>query len=280
MVAVITERLKSCAGTKGRDPSRTKSYMVTGAESETLAVAMADAYAPVLYGNLVKQNLSFDPGEAPDIWYIDVQYGQMQPKEPGKVQWQFNAGGMTTHITHGLAHVQSYFASGSGEADPHDGAINVRKDGNGELVIDGVDIGGAGGGFTWSETHWLPYASFTPAYVFGLYAMVVSTPVNSTAWRVWSAGEVRLLTISGSASGEDQVELNFNFAANPNLTGLTKGTITGIDKKGWDYMWMECDTGEDTTAKRLAKKITAVHVEQVYGYGDFTSLGLVNVPWG
>ena len=203
----------------------------------------------------------------------------MQRPEPGRVQWQFNAGGVTTHITQALAHVASYMPSGApSENNPHQGAINVHRDGNGELVVDGVDIGGAGGAFTWSETHWIPYAAFTPSYVFGLYYTAVVTPVNNAAWRVWSPGEVRLLGVSGSASGEDQVELNFNFAAEPNITGRTIGTIENVDKRGWDYLWVEYDT--TVAALRMVKRLFAVHVEQVYGYGNFTSLGLANVYWG
>ena len=108
--------------------------------------------------------------------------------------------------------------------------------------------------------------------------MVVSAPVNNAAWRVWSPGEVRILGVSGSPSGENQVELNFNFAAEPNITGLEIGTITGIDKRGWDYLWVEYDT--TVAALRMVKRPFAVHVEQVYGYGNFAALGLTNVPWG
>jgi hypothetical protein len=242
---LVVERLDSRAGSWGRDPDNTLRYQVTGTEDDALAVAMVDAYSPLLYHGLLKQKIAIDPGEAPDIWYCDAQYSPLQRPEPGKVQWQFNAGGVTTHITQARAHVASYVASGS--APNHQGAINVHKDGNGELVVDGVDIGGAGGAWTWSETHWIPYASFTPAYVRALYLMAVATPVNNGAWRVWAPGEVRLLGVSGSASGENRVEY---------------------------------ETREDPSSHTMVKQPLAVHVEQVYGYGNFASLGLANVYWG
>ena len=278
MAAVIIERLDSRQSSWGSDRDATLRYLVTGTEDESLAYAITDAYSPLLYYGLIKNKISVNPGEAPDVWTLEVGYGPMQRPEPGKVQWQFNAGGMTTHITQALAHVASYVASGT--APDHKGAINVHKDGNGELVVDGVDIGGAGGAFTWSETHWIPYASFTPAYVQILYLMAVATPVNNVAWRVWAAKEVRLLGVSGSASGEDNVELNFSFAAEPNITGRTIGAITGIEKKGWDYLWVEYKTEDGGASKTLVKQPLAVHVEQVYGYGNFATLGLANVYWG
>ena len=275
---LVVERLDSRAGSWGRDPDNTLRFQVTGTEDDALAVAMVDTFAPLLYHGLLKQKIAIDPGEAPDIWYCDAQYSPMQRPEPGKVQWQFQLGGASTHITHALAHVASYVASGS--APNHQGRDQRpqgRQRGTGRRRR---DIGGAGGAWTWSETHWIPYASFTPAYVRALYLMAVATPVNSGAWRVWSAGEVRLLGVSGTASGENQVELNFSFAAEPNVTGLIIGSIPDIVKKGWDYLWVEYETREDPGSHTMVKRPLAVHVEQVYGYGNFASLGLANVPLG
>jgi hypothetical protein len=39
-------------------------------------------------------------------------------------------------------------------------------------------------------------------------------------------------------------------------------------------MWIRYEDDEDTTAKKLIKKPTAVYVEQVYHYGDFSLLGI------
>ena len=110
---LVVERLESRQGSWGRDPDNTLRYQVTGEEDDAIAVAMVDAYSPLLYHGLVKQKIAIDPGEAPDIWYCDVAYGQMQKPEPGRVQWQFNMGGVTTHITQALAHVASYMPTGA-----------------------------------------------------------------------------------------------------------------------------------------------------------------------
>ena len=57
-------------------------------------------------------------------------------------------------------------------------------------------------------------------------------------------------------------------------TGLTVGDITGIDKKGWEYMWVRYADAEDTTAKAIVKKPVAVYVEKVYDAGNFADLGI------
>ena len=68
--------------------------------------------------------------------------------------------------------------------------------------------------------------------------------------------------------------ISFKFAASPNATGLVVGDITGIAKKGWEYLWVRYADAEDTSAKVLVKKPIAAYVEQVYPYGNFAGLGI------
>ena len=63
--------------------------------------------------------------------------------------------------------------------------------------------------------------------------------------------------------------------ASPNMSNLTVGDITNINKKGWEYLWVRYGDAEDTAAKTLIKKPTAVYVEKVYEQGDFGALA----PW-
>lgn len=67
-------------------------------------------------------------------------------------------------------------------------------------------------------------------------------------------------------------EITFRFAALPNKTGLTVGDITGIAKKGWEYLWVLYSEEEDTTSKRLRKVPVEVHIEKVYEDDDFADL--------
>ena len=79
---------------------------------------------------------------------------------------------------------------------------------------------------------------------------------------------------AGSKRGDEDWEITFRFAASPNKTGLTVGDITGIDKKGWEYMWVRYADAEDATAKAIVKKPVAVYIEKVYEEGDFSQLGI------
>lgn len=52
------------------------------------------------------------------------------------------------------------------------------------------------------------------------------------------------------------------------------GNITGISKKGWEYLWVRYVDAEDAAAKAFVKKPQAVYVERVYEEGDFSGLGI------
>ena len=58
------------------------------------------------------------------------------------------------------------------------------------------------------------------------------------------------------------------------MTNQTIGDITGIAKAAWEYLWVRYGTVQDTDAKKLVKRPTSVHVEQVYNSGDFSQLGI------
>ena len=58
------------------------------------------------------------------------------------------------------------------------------------------------------------------------------------------------------------------------LQGLTVGSMTGIAKRGWDYLWIRYADVEDPDAKMLVKRPLSVYIEQVYPYTNFAGLGI------
>jgi hypothetical protein len=55
---------------------------------------------------------------------------------------------------------------------------------------------------------------------------------------------------------------------------LSIGPINGINKKGWEYLWVRHSDQEDTAAKALVKRPIAAYVERVYESGSFAALQL------
>jgi hypothetical protein len=116
----------------------------------------------------------------------------------------------------------------------------------------------------------------------GLYAL--TGKVNSTGFWItirgdryqFAAGECLFLGASADEStASDFVDITYRFAASPNRTGITVGDITGISKKGWEYLWVRYADAEDATAKAIVKKPVAAYVEKVYEVGDFSAIGTI-----
>jgi hypothetical protein len=55
-------------------------------------------------------------------------------------------------------------------------------------------------------------------------------------------------------------EIPFKFAASPNATDLTVGDITGIEKKGWEYLWVRYADAEDEETL-IQQPVAASHIE-------------------
>ena len=110
-----------------------------------------------------------------------------------------------------------------------------------------------------------------------LTLMGLTGAVNNAVFRGFQAGEVLFLGAGGSRRGtdpDDRWEISYKFAASPNQTGMAVGSIAGIQKRGWDYLWVQYGEDVDATAKVLIKKPIAVYVEQVYPIASFAGLGI------
>jgi hypothetical protein len=223
--------------------------------------ALVEATIPAIYAGLVFQNYRI-AHQGSGLWEVSVRYGKLEPKEPGESSFSFDTGGGTTHITQSLATVNSYAPAGETPPD-FKGAIGVNND-----SVEGTDI--TIPVYNFKETHYIPVALVTPAYKAILFYL--TGKVNAAPFKGFAPGEVLFQGASGSQRGQEDWEITFSFAASPNAVGLTMGDITGIDKKGWEYLWVRYQDAEDEDV--LVKQPAAVYVEQVYPYGDFSLLGI------
>jgi hypothetical protein len=258
----IIEKFDSRESTVGVDsPTVDLQFMVLGTDDDAEVRTLVESTIPAFYAGLVFQSYHIAP-QGGGVWESSARYGKLEPKETGESSFSFDTGGNTTHITQSLQTVASYAPPGE---DPPDfqGAIGVSGD-----SVEGTDITIPVYNFT--ETHYIPVALVTPAYKAALFFL--TGKVNLFPFKGFAPGEVLFLGASGSQRGQEDWELTFRFASSPNVTGLTIGDIVGIDKRGWEYLWVRYEDAED--ANVLVKQPSAVYVEQVYPYGDFTGLGI------
>lgn len=259
---------------EGKDPKGRQVWRVTDVSSATTARSVGWAAAPVVFDGLLKQEAHIVELGA-DQWDVEVTYGRIGAPDVDNISWSFEIGTSQLHITQALAHVQSYVESGT--PPDHKGAIGVVSDGLGGQKSEGCDV--LVPVFTWEETHNLPAATVaSTAWITSMEALVAC--INQSAWRIWAKGELLLLGISGShAKTLDRlVPVTFKFASSRSKTNLTIGDITGVDKEGQHYLWIEYEVTEDTSANSLTNRPKAVHVERVYDYAAFSDLGIGD-PW-
>jgi len=263
MAITVHEKWESRETTVGESPSIDLVFIIRGTDSDLAAMTALAAASPVLYDGLARQSLHIER-IAEDIWEGTVRYGEPQPPETGDSSYQFDTGGGTQHITQSLQTVGRYAPPGKTAPD-FQGAIGVTHDN-----VEGVDI--TVPVYNFSETHYIASSLVTGAYKATLFFL--TGKVNAGSFRGFAPGEVLFLGASGSKRGQDDWEITFRFAASPNVTGLVIGNITGINKRGWEYLWVRYADAEDTASRTLVKRPIAVYVEQVYPYGNFSGLGI------
>jgi hypothetical protein len=145
--------------------------------------------------------------------------------------------------------------------------------------VNGVDI--VSPQLQWQEQYDVPNAYVNATYVRGLAGITGTT--NNAAFRGFAAGEVLFLGCSGSQEWDDQKgkgpwSLSYRFVASPNAgsgesaPAITIGSISGITKKGHDYLWVRYEDAVDSNT--LIKKPKHVYVDRVYRESDFSLLGI------
>jgi hypothetical protein len=263
MAITVSEKWDSREGTSGDGASTDLRYIIRGTDDDTAARDALVANSPAFYNLLIRQSAHIARiGE--DTWEGTVRYGTSSPPQTGQSSFSFDTGGGSQHITQGRGTVARYAAPGK-NAPNFGGAIGVTQDN-----VEGVDIYVPV--YNFSETHHIDPANVTGAYKSTLFFLTAC--VNSDGFKGFAPGEVLFLGASGTQRGQEDWEITFKFAASPNATGLVIGEITGINKKGWEYLWVRYADAEDTTAKVLVKKPIAVYVEQVYPMAAFAGLGI------
>ncbi len=270
MPVEVTEKFESRQITTDvSNPSVELRYTIRGTNDDVEArSALADT-SPAVYDPwgsglifLPRVSISVDP-VGDNLWEGVVRYGTI-PQTNESVT-AFEVGGGVQHITQSRQTVGRYTPSWWPFLIDFKGAIGVSEQG-----VQGVDI--VVPVYRFTETHYLPDDRVTSAYRGILYAL--HGKVNSAAFRGFEAGECLFAGVSGAKRGQGDWELTYQFAASPNMTNLTVGEITGIAKKGWEYLWVYYRQRVTEDGRFVIPAPMQVNVEQVYDYGDFSLLGI------
>ncbi|HBO45788.1 MAG TPA: hypothetical protein DD670_18065 [Planctomycetaceae bacterium] len=259
----VTEKFGSRQTSEGENPSIELRFTIAGSDDDIEVKTSLLAASPVFYDGLVRQSAQIEQ-IGPLLWDGSVRYGQRKRPETGDSNFAFDTGGGTQHITQSLQTLGRYAPVGVTAPD-FQGAIGATSE-----SVEGVDV--TVPVYNFSETHYIAAEMVSGAYKAALFAL--TGRVNAASFRGFAAGEVLFLGASGSKRGEEDWEITFRFAVSPGATGITVGPITGINKRGWDYLWVRYQDAEDAAAGALVKRPVAAYVERVYYDGDFSGLGI------
>lgn len=198
-----------------------------------------------------------------DGWLFIARYNAIVPKKAG---WtlSIDTGGGT--FTQTQAYATQSFAPTGKTAPNFNNLIDVQQSDTG-----GVEVNGA--------------ERIIPALRFNIRAKIagewIASPiayaktlagmtgrVNVASFLDCDAGEMLFAGASGELAGQDPM-LTFAFIYSPNLTGLTVGDISGINKKGHETLWFNYRSSKSSSGNLSVKIPRAAYSSQIYEPGDF-----------
>jgi hypothetical protein len=268
-MAEVSEKYNGVHLKGGSSPSIEMEYIIVGTSDMAEATAAMLAYAPATQGNMPIADFKAD-ALTDDIWEGSVTYsfGQKSEQESDEETWAFDTSGGTSKVTQSVATV-SYPRAGETAPD-FKGAIGVSKNG-----VEGVTAPAPALQFSRKRRFAADFV--TAAYIKTLSRL--TGHYNNATFLGFDPGEVRFEGARGqqTRAGEPW-DLEFLFNASENVTGLALGggEITGIDKLGWEYLWILHEEAEDTAAKFVTPRPLAAYVEGLPTCQprDFSLLGI------
>jgi len=277
-----TESRRTVVGKYGTTKSVTKVYVLTGTSNEVVAKQYVKNETEASYEiegllgtplYIPRSRIDLEPDWTDEDtdrgkWDVTVDY-EAAEKIPTTVTgiFGFDTGGGTFHITQSKETIAKYPPAST----DHGGAIGY----DGERVV-GVDIVVPIQQFPIRFYH--DNSVVTEAFRQRL-ADLTGT-VNDAFFKGYEKGEVLFMGASGSLREDLVWEFVYKFAVSRNKVDLTIGTkgsgheIVGIDKEGWQHMWVEYESAIDETVHRPLKRPVAVYIEKVYDYESFFLLGI------
>ncbi|NBT36224.1 MAG: hypothetical protein EBT03_11950, partial [Betaproteobacteria bacterium] len=243
--------------------SYSKSYKVFGTTDDTEVHAEANGY---ITGTLAYWQYPGQPNVqlraesysvsylGDNAWQVTISYEKQgadddDQRDPLKRARSFDTSGGTQHITQAESGTAS---SGVATDTPERRYGTNAPDMKGAIGVDGNSVNGVDivvPALTWTESYDVPHSYVTSNWIKGVAALTGS--VNNAAFRGFAAYEVLFMGASGSQEWDDERgngpwSLQFKFVASPNVTGKTIGDVTGIEKKGHEYLWVRYEDAVDS----------------------------------
>lgn len=267
------------------DPSLTQRWMAqsdSDPATPTAARAALIATLPSTYNGLYLQGYS-QRELGGRLFEFRVTYGRRLPLQEDVAHLTADSTGQTIHRETSLETIARYTEAGAGATSPADAVDYDQLIGVNDGRVEGVDVITPGGSF--SVTKRFNMTGLAAGFCQTL--MDLTGTVNNLEftflWRgqlfSFAAGDLRydgcsIQEAGLNDDGQNLMDVTYRFTHSPAVADLEIGPITGIDKEGWQYLWVTYEQAEDTAGDRIVKRPKQVNIEKVYEYGAFSLLGL------
>ena len=265
--------------------SAERQYRLTGAVDEADVVAFVSTLpaevADFPFADFNAEELE-EEGEGGD-YNLSVLWSPQSLQPLGasaSTEYRFNFQAASAHIQYSLQRISTWPAIYSETPNDNyplvnlnfDGAVGVRRDEEGKLQIEGLDLPVP------AEVFQLIYYAPNEVVDAAYQSLVQSLcgKVNSVTFRGYAAGQIMLVRVNGSTKNSRDWQIDFGFGYIPNSTDIPVGDRIVVEAKdGFDYLWVF----DAMLAVPLASEYLPSHagalVERVYERAD---LSLLNLP--
>lgn len=262
------------AGREGSDTATSgtasRTFLVRGSSDPTVCRAALEDGAMSIdtYDGLARESIE-RTRHGPESWEFTVYYSALVPEVGGYIVNIDTTGGQVLR-THAIA--QTKYAATSVDAPDFTSAIDVQ-DGQPQ----GVEVITPALRINVRAKIASEYVTSPIAYAKLVARMTGQVSSTSMFGGEFAAGELLFTGASGEIVGENP-QLTFTFLASENVTGVTIGDVTGIAKKGHEYLWFLNKQEKDSTTKLPTISQRAGYVGQVYGTSDLTVMKIGVAP--
>lgn len=197
-------------------------------------------------------------------WEATVHYGAKEPKKAGDQTFSFDTTGGTVKLTKSLG-THRYTNTTPIE---NDGNINVQKDGN----VEGVEITIPKFAFNLGRIIADPLPDDYVQALYDLTGKVNNAEVTLDVQGInltFQPGEVLFKGATGEKRSIEDWRFSLHCDCSKNAAGLSFSDITGVAKKGWEYLWVQY---RPTAWFNPTPRAHQVNVERVYETADLNPL--------
>ncbi len=168
--------------------------------------------------------------------------------------------------------VAAYNSTGTVSPSPYNGLVNVEFNPGGIKQKIGAVIDPPAPNLFVELA--LPVGTVTPLWC--RTAALLVGKVNSAALTsgTYPIGTIFLYSIQGQLGTKDEFLLELAWSYKANVTGETRGAITGIDYNGHDYVWEKPKCVANRANGALFGTPEIVVVNRVHPYADLSTLGI------